>query len=52
MLGPNTEVQVGRKNAEIWVEKDFPSWIITQGTPVKRMSRLIKEKHTNRSKVP
>ena len=52
MLGPNTEVQVGRKNAELWVEKDFPSWIITQGTSVKRMSRLIKEKHTNRSKVP
>ena len=24
MLGPNTEVQVGRKNAELWVVKDFP----------------------------
>jgi hypothetical protein len=41
----NAEVQLGRKDAELQVGKDFPSKTMTQNTLIKRMSRLLKGKH-------
>jgi hypothetical protein len=45
MLG-RAEVQLGREVAELRIGKDFLSRIIMHGTSVKRMSRLLKKKHT------